>query len=845
MIQQRSAIKCICAFNITWLLATPVQAQPVPDVSLGTEHSIIIPNQTINGVPSEIISGGAFRQSNLFHSLQDFSVEEGRGVYFQNPPGITNILTRITGGDSSQILGTLGVLGSANLFLINPNGILFGPNAQLDLAGSFLASTANSIDFTDGSKFSATNPATVPQLVIRVPSGLNFTGSSATVEIQGTGNTLSLPPGQDNAPLIGAGESPNGLRVLPGKTLGLVGGDVSFNAGVATAPSGRIEVGSVVTGRVAIDLSGKRFDYSGVQAFQDIQLKNLSLLDASGPFNGNISLTGKNISLTDASSIYMRSLAGTPGAAIDINASGSLLVRGATMNPIVAPISIIPGTNISPVKIRSGIATQSFTGQGAAINISATDVALESAGGIVSAAFISGKGGDVGINASNSVRVIGTSPIDPLSNFSGIITSAATDSNSGNININTENVVVQGGGAISSGNFSTGLGGNIAVNALSSVLIDGTSLVFTPSLVATSTYRSGRAGDLGVHTKQLSVLNGASLSTGTDASGPAGDLTVDALKSVRVSGFVEPKGIPGIAPGTRYPSLITSSALVLPILLQQKFGIPPAPSGASANVKITTEQMVVDNLGQISVRNDGTGPAGTLEIIGNSANLNNGSLVASTVSGNGGNIQLNIKDLLLLRNNSNIAASASGTGNGGNIIIDPDLVVLLEDSRISADAQQGLGGRVDITAKGLFYPPGSITARSALGPQFNGTVQVNTPDTDFAKATTLTAPPQQAPEITSVCQRGSGSTPGQFVKVGTGGIPPKPGDLLHSSAGWQDQPPRSTAAAVQAAVLDDPDDPDVQGVIFHPDGTLNFITQPGVFYSPSSTLPCKSSTVKK
>ena len=124
-------------------------AQIIPDGTLGSESSRTVPD-TVNNLPSDRISGGATRGSNLFHSFREFNIGEGRGAYFENPSGIANIFTRVTGGQSSNILGTLGVQGNANLFLINPKGIVFGPNARLDLRGSFIGSTADSIVFNNG-----------------------------------------------------------------------------------------------------------------------------------------------------------------------------------------------------------------------------------------------------------------------------------------------------------------------------------------------------------------------------------------------------------------------------------------------------------------------------------------------------------------------------------------------------------------------------------------------------------------------------------------------------------------------------------------------------------------------
>ncbi|MCG5060680.1 MAG: filamentous hemagglutinin N-terminal domain-containing protein [Limnoraphis sp. WC205] len=144
--------------------------------------SFVTPNVNIRGINSDApggaatlrIDGGAVRGGNLFHSFQEFNIREGRGAYFSNPDNIINILTRVTGGNISEILGTLGVLGNANLFLINPAGIVFGPNARLDVGGSFFATTADGILFENGFEFAASNPEAPPLLTINMPLGLNI-----------------------------------------------------------------------------------------------------------------------------------------------------------------------------------------------------------------------------------------------------------------------------------------------------------------------------------------------------------------------------------------------------------------------------------------------------------------------------------------------------------------------------------------------------------------------------------------------------------------------------------------------------------------------------------------------
>ena len=143
------ASAAIASFGLAGLCLTAISAsaQISPDQTLGNESSIVSPNAAVRGFPAELIQGGATRGVNLFHSFSQFNVRDGQRVYFANPVGIETILSRVTGADPSRIFGTLGVNGTANLFLINPNGILFGPNARLDVAGSFLPALPTASSF--------------------------------------------------------------------------------------------------------------------------------------------------------------------------------------------------------------------------------------------------------------------------------------------------------------------------------------------------------------------------------------------------------------------------------------------------------------------------------------------------------------------------------------------------------------------------------------------------------------------------------------------------------------------------------------------------------------------------
>ncbi|MEQ8958006.1 MAG: filamentous hemagglutinin N-terminal domain-containing protein, partial [Coleofasciculus sp. C2-GNP5-27] len=203
---QRLGYGCAIA-PLLFIPCNPVLAQITPDSTLGAEGSSILQNGVvIDGVTADLIQDGASRGSALFHSFLEFNINEGQRVYFANPDGIEAIFSRVTGTDPSDILGTLGDNGAADLIFINPNGILFGENAQLDIRGSFIGSTANGVVFENGTIFSATNPEAPPLLTINVPLGLQYG------EVAG---------GQNSAAITNLGT----LEV--GKNLTLVGGTVS------------------------------------------------------------------------------------------------------------------------------------------------------------------------------------------------------------------------------------------------------------------------------------------------------------------------------------------------------------------------------------------------------------------------------------------------------------------------------------------------------------------------------------------------------------------------------------------------------------------------------------------
>jgi large exoprotein involved in heme utilization and adhesion len=230
-------------------------------------QSVIVPDNTLGNERSQIefrsigerITGGAVRGVNLFHSFLEFNVGDGRSTYFIAPnSSIENILARVTGKNPSEILGTLGTaqlvngrlqVSNANLFLINPNGIVFGSNADLDVDRSLLITTASGIQFGDQGAFSATNPS-VPSAVLTInPSAFLFEAiaNQKLPEIVVRSNAPSQP-----------GSRILGLRVPNGETLLLLGGNVAVDSGQLKAFGGRVEIGAVSSaGTVGLSPEGQ------------------------------------------------------------------------------------------------------------------------------------------------------------------------------------------------------------------------------------------------------------------------------------------------------------------------------------------------------------------------------------------------------------------------------------------------------------------------------------------------------------------------------------------------------------------------------------------------------------
>ncbi len=444
-----------------------VSAQIVPDATLPNQTTVT-PTGNIS-----VIEGGTAVGGNLFHSFREFSVGTGSEVFFNNSVDIGNIISRVTGGKLSNIDGLIRANGAANLFLINPSGMIFGPNASLTIGGSFFGSTASGIRLADGSVFSATNPQAPPLLTVNVPIGLQVGSNPVDITVQ-----------------------QSRLQVSPKNTLALFGGNVNIEGGNLSAPGGQVVLGGLAAaGELGIVGFAPSFP-EGV-ARGNISIGNGAILDVMGSGGGGISLFAGNVELSGGSQVLGGIAAESEqvlAAAGDISVSATgrvTLAEKSAIANIVESGGAGNGGNIavtsealvlaSGSRIAATTRSRGFAGN-IQLNANAIDLSGFSDDGLFSGVLSysenadSGAGGNITINPSD--RPQGTVR---LANRGFIAAVTNSSKNSGSIQINVSNLIVESGGQILTLTGNSGEAGEIAVNATGSVNISGSSTDFITS----------------------------------------------------------------------------------------------------------------------------------------------------------------------------------------------------------------------------------------------------------------------------------------------------------------------------------------------------------------------------
>jgi filamentous hemagglutinin family protein len=747
-------VRLIClfaaGFSLLLLFASLTSAQTTqPITSSGLNTQVSAPSTLPSGKVQYDITGGTRPSggANLFHSFGDFNVPNNNIANFLNESSLatSNILGRVTGGTLSSIFGTIQTtgFGNANLFLMNPAGFLFGPNATVNVGGMVSFTSADYLRLTDNARFNAI-PGPADALLTAAPvAAFGFLGSNpGAITVQGSQFT-----------------------VTEGTGISMIGGEIKFQNGALengtiqsarlSAPGGQIQltsltsVGEVLMPSGELPSGGVSLPTSG-----SIIISLGSLLDVSGQTGGKISIRSGQLQIDNAT-LQSNTVLGDSGG-IEI-ASSAMSMKGGSIQTSTAG----PGS-AGDIAVNTGILTMSD-------------------GAFIASNLFAGRGGNIRANATESISISGLRPgitfvgPIPFTNLpSGLYTQTFSAARGGNIDVTTPQLYMQGGflqtqtfgpgragdivttvgrlevaegSRLSSTTFSTGGGGNVTLTATDSIYMSGhfpgifgvgnSTTTNFPSQIGTTTFAAGRAGDVVVTVGRLDVTEGSRLTSTTFGTGRGGNVTLTATDSIHVIGQHAGTLVTGGVISTNIPSEISTNTngageggqldISTPVLELQTglIGAVSTATGQGGSITMDVGELSVTKGAVINSSSFGNGPGGSVSVNADTILVsgrsgvtysNSGFVFENTRSGiasatfgpqPSGNVAISASNLVI-SNEGQIQASTGGAGAAGTISINVENATLTTGGRISSSSGldignglfigSGQGGAINLTA---------------------------------------------------------------------------------------------------------------------------------------------------
>ncbi len=753
------------------------------DGSLGSAGALELEGPDY-AIPSDY---GALRGANLFHSFERFNLHHGESAAFSGPETVERIISRVTGGDASWIDGRLGVeIPGADLYFLNPAGVMFGPNAALDLTGSFHVSTADYLRFGEADRFYAAAGRS-DVLATAPPAAFGFLdGDIGGISVEGRGEITQAE----------WAENPTGLHVGEGQSVSLIGGDIQirngtyyvdawgpFSTSELKAPGGRVTLAAAASaGEVVPGSAGPGL--TGVERMGDIALAggaNISLYSDAG--SGALFIRTGRLGLDGGSGM-------TAGERIDIGAAemdilgGSFIVSTADAASPPGGLDIRVRDELFMSGLFSAVTVSNWGANPAtpgAIDLHAGTLRMENGAVIDSVSDGESPGGDIRIRAGNGVSLSAAgTPDESLTRIESLTLGEAPG---GTVEVLAQDLRLEDGAQLRARSLGTGPGGDVLIRVENDLVVAGeTDSGSFGTALSADAEGAAPGGDVRIHADRVQVIDGAKISASSLAGGDGGNLTIDASAEIAVLG----RG--------SHPALITVNAvqegggdagniaLTAPVLriaddggiVANTFGI-----GVGGNIAIRCGDIRIENRGSLEAGSDGEGPAGDIHVsFSGTLTMEDAEITTRAQTSGGGNIHLAGGERVRL-NGSRIASNVqTGNDDGGDIRIGDVRFVILHHSDIVTAADAGTGGAIFVRTDHYIASADSrLDASSNRGN--DGVIRIDAPELDLSRD--LVAVPSTFPDAETwaltPCAARSGADVGSLIFRGREAAPASPEDL--------------------------------------------------------------------
>lgn len=755
-----------CIYQPSW-------AQIVTDGSMGNAVSL---SGSVVTIAQDL---GTRVGDNLFHSFETFNVNSGQGVQFTGDAAIANVISRVTGDGISTIAGTLvSNIGQANVYLINPNGVVFGSGAQVYVSGSFIVATGDALTLDDGGVFSTDETTAVSSLTMGSPESFGFMGDSAgAIKVDGANlyrvnnQLLSFRAGSDVV-LLG-----RDIDITNGSVVGVQDANISLLAAGASEHHVSLAEPSNLNGNVNISASASVFAL-GVQGVES------AALAVNG---GTLSISGALLSVDNFGTAAAPADSGLIVQANEINLSGGAQVTSYAKNTGAASDISIAAESLTLADMGTKIAgTSQNAGKAAAITITLNgELTLGSGTRIDADGMAAGDGGYISLTADSmqfqpgsrlTVGNVGTGNAGIIdvnasklviagaaNTYTGIAADAeAGAGNAGKLSFTiAQNIDLLSGATISTTARGAGAAGSISVNAGNLTLDHQDAGAGFETALSSQAQGSGAGGDVTITlTGDLALVGGAQVDSSTFGDGRGGNVWVSA-NNITLDGEnnAEGTGIGSQSQGSGNAGDVTVTASgQIAIYDGAQINSDTFVSGKGGAVTVTADDIVIDGRGSdeftgITSLTDGdvrvggvtdnaTGDGGTVQVSATTITLRDaGTISTKSVNGSSGNAgAVSVSaERVSLYSQGQISSLATGAGAAGNVSVSASEALYLENADINTEAADADGGDVSISSPFIWLKQSLVTT-SVYGQGDGGDISVTTPlllmDSGFVQANT-------------------------------------------------------------------------------------------------------------